>query len=423
MQADCFPDAVAEWAKGSISELAVVNPRYPMKKGREYPFVEMASVGENFAGIVRLDSRPLEGSGLSRFAAGDTLFAKITPCPQNGKVAFVASLPDDVGLGSTEFIVLSPRPNIVPRYLYHLTCSHAVRGRAVARMEGSTGRQRVPEEVFTKRLIVPLPGPDEQAAIAGILDAVDATLERTREAIERVCELRRGLLQAFFEFVGSAEPMKDTDAGRIPRTWDAIKGRQAFAVVTGGCSSVDALVLPRGDGKPDAWFMKVDDFNDPANRRAIVRTKLGFRATKNRLFKVLPVGTVVIAKRGAAIMKNRVRTTGVPVSLDPNLMALQVLPGMRPDFLRLQLEWRNLSRYVENSGVPQLNNKDLYPRYFLRAPGERQVEITETVANAESLEEAIIARCDALEQLKKSLMHDLLTGRVRVGDASKVTAL
>jgi type I restriction enzyme, S subunit len=125
MQADCFPDAVADWAKGSISELAVVNPRYPMKKGREYPFVEMASVGENFAGIVRVESRALESSGLSRFAARDTLFAKITPCPQNGKVAFVDSLPDDVGLGSTEFIVLSPRPNTVPRYLYHLTCSQA----------------------------------------------------------------------------------------------------------------------------------------------------------------------------------------------------------------------------------------------------------------------------------------------------------
>lgn len=422
MQTDCFADAIAEWPKGPVSSLAVVSPRYPMKKGQEYPFVEMASVGEDFAGILQFATRALEGSGLSRFKVGDTLFAKITPCPQNGKVAFVDSIPGELGLGSTEFIVLSPRPDTVPRFLYHLACSHDVRGRAAARMEGSTGRQRVPDEVFTKRLLVPLPDPDEQAAIARILDAVDTALERTRAAVERARELRRGLLQRAFEFIGSTEPMKHTDAGRIPKSWDALKGRQAFVVLTGGCSSVDAIRAPRPGTAPDAWFMKVDDFNDPANSRTIVRTKIGFCTSENRLFKVLPLRTVVIAKRGAAIMKNRVRTTSVPVSLDPNLMALQALPGMRPEFLRLQLEWRKLSRYVESSGVPQLNNKDLYPRYFLRAPDDRQSEIIGLAAAAENLEDALLGKVDALSHLKKSLIHDLLTGRVRVGHTFKVAA-
>jgi type I restriction enzyme S subunit len=264
------------------------------------------------------------------------------------------------------------------------------------------------------------PPPDEQTAIARILDAVDTALERTRAVVERARELRRGLLQGAFEFVGSSEPMKDTDAGRIPKSWDAIKGRQAFVILTGGCSSVDAIRAPRPGTAPDAWFMKVDDFNDPANSRTIVRTKIGFCTSENRLFKVLPLRTVVIAKRGAAIMKNRVRTTAVPVSLDPNLMALEALPGMRPEFLRLQLEWRNLARYVESSGVPQLNNKDLYPRYFLRASDGRQAEIIGVATAAENVEDALLEKVDALSQLKKSLMYDLLTGRVRVRDISKV---
>ncbi|MDD5559686.1 restriction endonuclease subunit S [Candidatus Methylomirabilis sp.] len=422
MQNDCFPEAATEWSKAFVGRLADVNPRYRVKKGRDYPFIEMAAVGENFRGILSLDSRMLEGSGLSRFRVGDTLFAKITPCPENGKVAFVSYLPDDVGLGSTEFIVLSPRPGIDPRFLYHLACSHPVRGRAAARMEGSTGRQRVPEEVFTRRLLVPIPNSFEQAAIARILDAVDTALERTRAAVDRARELRRGLLQAAFEFVNSQEPEQDSDSGRIPRSWDAIKSKQAFVIVTGGCSSVDALRLPRDGETPDSWFMKVDDFNALANRRTIVQTKLGFREADNRLFKVLPPGTLVIAKRGAAILKNRVRMTAVPVALDPNLMALQVLPGMRAEFLRYQLEWRNLSRYVEDSGVPQLNNKDLYPRYFLRAPDDRQREIIETVGAAEVLEHALIAKCDAFEALKKSLMYDLFTGRVRVSNEAKAAA-
>src|SRR5450759_4820177 len=135
MRTDCFPTAIEEWPKGPISGMADVNPRYPVKKGRAYPFVEMASVGENIAGILKFDLRQLEGSGLSRFKVGDTLFAKITPCPENGKVAFASVMPDEVGLGSTEFIVLSPNAETNPRFLFHLVCSHDVRGRAAARME------------------------------------------------------------------------------------------------------------------------------------------------------------------------------------------------------------------------------------------------------------------------------------------------
>ena len=422
MQTDCFPNTVEEWPKVPISKLAKVNPRYTVVRGRDYPFVGMASVGEDFAGILRVDRRKLEGSGLARFKAGDTLFAKITPCPENGKVAFVSELPDTLGLGSTEFIVLSPHSETDSRFFYHLMCSHSVRGCAVARMEGSTGRQRVPEEVFVDRLLVPMPPPAEQAAIARILDAVDTALESTRKTAEQAHVLRLALLQSSFEFDGWRGLWKDTPAGRIPANWDMISGRHAFVIVTGGCSSQDALRLPTNGDQPDAWFMKVDDLNDPANRRAIVRTNIGFRASDNELFVVLPVGTVVIAKRGAAIMKNRVRTTAVPVSLDPNLMAMQALAGMRPEFLRLQLEWRNLARYIENSGVPQLNNKDLYPRYFLRAPDSRQLEIVNTVVLTEQLEDTLISKCMALEQLKRSLMHDLLTGKVRVGKIAEVPA-
>lgn len=338
-----------------------------------------------------------------------------------GRVGFVTA--DMPGYAFSNFLhLLRPEPNeIDPRFLGWLLYQVNRTGRVV-RLEQQTTQMRNLHFRDYLTMELPVPPSDEQAAVARVLDAVDTALERTRAAVERARELRLGLLQRAFEFIGSTEPMKDTDAGRIPKSWDAIKGRQAFVVLTGGCSSVDAIREPRPGTAPDAWFMKVDDFNDPGNSRTIVRTKIGFCTSENRIFKVLPFRTVVIAKRGAAIMKNRVRTTSVPISLDPNLMALQALPGMRPEFLRLQLEWRNLARYVESSGVPQLNNKDLYPRYFLRASDDRQAEIIGVAKVAENLEDALLEKVDALSQLKKSLMHDLLTGRVRVRDASKVAA-
>jgi type I restriction enzyme S subunit len=273
------------------------------------------------------------------------------------------------------------------------------------------------QESLFRKMTMAFPGQTEQAVITRLLDAVDEAIDRAREATASSRDVRRALLHAAFNYELTSEVRQDTDAGRIPKSWQALKGKQAFSVLTGGNSSVTALRPLRADDVADAWFMKVDDFNLPANQREVVTTQIGFVGRKNPTFKLLPVGTLVIAKRGAAILKNRVRTTAVPIALDPNLMALRVRDDILPEFFRYQLEWRNLARYVESSGVPQLNNKDLYPRWFVRAPEHQQREIVELIASAERQEDALRAKLQSLEALKKSLMHDLLTGTVRVDPA------
>jgi hypothetical protein len=151
-------------------------------------------------------------------------------------------------LGST-LLAFRAREETHPSTLFHLLSS------LFPFLNSATTGTAIPHLDQDLLLRLPLSVPrsaDEQAAIARILDAVDTALERTRAAVERARELRRALLQASFEFVGSTEPMKDTEAGRIPRSWDAIKGREAFVVVTGGCSSVGSLTLPRDGAAPDA---------------------------------------------------------------------------------------------------------------------------------------------------------------------------
>ncbi len=247
------------------------------------------------------------------------------------------------------------------------------------------------------------PPPNEQTAITRILDAVDTAIERTREAVERAEVLKLALMQAAFSFEMTNEPHKSSDAGHIPESWQAIKGKQAFTVLSGGNSSVFALKPLREEVNADAWFMKVDDFNLPENSRRIVKTQIGFRATDNLDFRLVPIDTLVIAKRGAAILKNRVRTTAVPIALDPNLMGLQLQAEIIPEFFRYQLEWRNLSRYIESSGVPQLNNKDLYPRWFFKPPEDQQKEIVSAIAATETYQDALLRKLNVIEQLKKSV--------------------
>jgi len=349
---------------------------------------------------------------------GDTLLERSGGGPDQpvGRVGYVAK--DLPGHAFSNFLHLL-RPDskqVCPPFLCWLLYRINRTGR-VLRLEQQTTQMRNLNFRDYLTMLLPVPPRSEQTAIAGLLDAVDSAIDQARGAIKQACVARLALMQAAFNYELTSERRQDTDAGRIPNSWQPMKGKQAFSVLTGGNSSVSKLRPLRADDVADAWFMKVDDFNLPANQRQIVTTQIGFVRRKNPTFRLLPVGTVVIAKRGAAILKNRVRTTATPVALDPNLMALRVRDDILPEFFRYQLEWRNLARYVESSGVPQLNNKDLYPRWFVRAPEDQQREIVELMVAAERQEDALRRKLQSLEALKKALMHDLLTGTVRVAPA------
>ena len=423
MQNDCFPDAVADWAKGPVSELAVANPRYPMKKGRRYPFVEMAAVGENFAGILRFDTRSLEGSGLSRFQVGDTLFAKITPCTQNGKVAFVSGLPDKVGLGSTEFIVLSPRPGTDTRFLYHLTCSHAVRGRAAARMEGSTGRQRVPDEVFTKRLLVPLPPPGEQADIARILDAVDTALERTRAAVDRAREFDHSLLHEVLE--KGLAPNGRSKHGR-PRHWTIRRVDEVADVGSGvtlgkDVSGFESVQLP---------YLRVANVQDGYLDLSTIKT-VRVRADEIDKFR-LAVGDVLMTEGGDIdkLGRGAIWEGQIPQCLHQNHI-FRIRPNrdlLDPSFYALVVESDIGKRYFNRVAKRTTNlastNKTQVRAFRFPAPPtvEEQQQIVAVMKASKATVAALVDKQAILSELKKSLMHDLLTGRVRVHDASTAAA-
>jgi type I restriction enzyme S subunit len=104
------------------------------------------------------DIEEREGNSGSKFRNGDTLFARITPCLENGKTGFVQFLPtaDAVAFGSTEFIVLRSR-TVCPEYVYLMARSDEFRDNAIKSMSGATGRQRVQPACFEKFLIAQPP--------------------------------------------------------------------------------------------------------------------------------------------------------------------------------------------------------------------------------------------------------------------------
>ena len=225
MQIDCFPDAPKVWLRRTVHEIAAVNPSYSIDKQREYPFLEMAAVAEEFGGILEFSWRKAEDTGLCRFQDGDILFGKITPCAENGKVALVRGLPDQFGLGSTEFFVLSPRDGHNPKYVYAVLCADPFHGRAVSRMEGSTGRLRITQDTFRKWLLVPVPLPEEQDGIVRLLDGADEAIAQTREELEAARRLKTALMQQLFTrgLPGRHKRFIRQKYGELPDSWDLVK--------------------------------------------------------------------------------------------------------------------------------------------------------------------------------------------------------
>ena len=124
-----------------------INPRVAIPRDGEKSFVPMGCLSNDLMHISEIEVR--NGNSGAKFQNGDTLFARITPCLENGKTGFVQFLPDSqsAGFGSTEFIVLRSR-NLTPEFVYLLARSDDFRGVAIKSMSGATGRQRVQEKCF-----------------------------------------------------------------------------------------------------------------------------------------------------------------------------------------------------------------------------------------------------------------------------------
>jgi type I restriction enzyme, S subunit len=140
------------WGSVPTPEAIDVNPTTRLSDEPDHWSVEMADLSIDSMVIQQTTRR--EGRSGSKFRNGDTLFARITPCLENGKTAFVDFMEDgEVARGSTEFIVLRAK-RVTPEYVYCLARTYDFRENAIKSMVGSSGRQRVQESCFDKFLVL-----------------------------------------------------------------------------------------------------------------------------------------------------------------------------------------------------------------------------------------------------------------------------
>jgi len=204
MTSKVLPD---NWVDVTLIEVARINPTIDKSTyvdDLDVSFVPMPAV-EAETGKIDVSQIKRFGEvkkGYTPFLQHDVLFAKITPCMENGKVAVAPELRNDIGFGSTEFHVLRAYEGIVPHYLYYFVSSKAYRYDAEHNMTGAVGQKRVPTSYIEKSNI-PIPPTNEQkrivAKIEELFSELDKGIENLKTAREQLKVYRQAVLKHAFE--------------------------------------------------------------------------------------------------------------------------------------------------------------------------------------------------------------------------------
>lgn len=176
----------SEWKIRSISDIAEINPRESIRRGTKAKKITMDALQPFTRDVSSYQIKEFKGG--TKFRNMDTIMARITPCLENGKTAQIRCLDDDeVGFGSTEYIVFRAKERIDSNYLYYLVCSPIVRDPAIKSMVGSSGRQRVQTDLVAN-LQVSIPDYEEQVKIGKLLKTLDDKIKLNNEINKNLLE-------------------------------------------------------------------------------------------------------------------------------------------------------------------------------------------------------------------------------------------
>lgn len=175
--------------KIALSEVVSINPKKPKLEFNDEQicsFVPMAAVSDVNGKIEAMEERPYAKvkKGYTYFEEDDVLFAKITPCMENGKACIAEGLNNRFGFGTTEFHVLRCGEKVLNKYLYYLVRAKWFREEAKQYMTGAVGQQRVPK-TYLEDYEVLIPSIEEQEEVVRLLEYM---LDKEFE-VEYLCDI------------------------------------------------------------------------------------------------------------------------------------------------------------------------------------------------------------------------------------------
>jgi len=408
--------APAEWTRSRVRNVTTLSPGYSGSqpaKGETCTVVPMELLSTE--GAIDLTNQvPLEDitSGLTLFEAGDVLFAKITPCMENGKGAFVRNLPTRYAFGSTEFHVLRPSRKVNGRFLYYYTFNPVYRAYAAENMVGAAGQKRV-ASLFVKDTRLFLPPLPEQERIAAYLDAscaaLDAAVAAKRCQLDTLDTLRKSTIKrAVMMGLNPSVKTKRTDVEWIPEMpdhWRLVRVKDVMEFF-------NTVRIPLSAAERGVMTEKNYDY-------------YGASGVIDKVEDYLFDGTyILIAEDGANLL-----TRSKPLAflatgkfwVNNHAHILKPRWGGDDTFFVNLLQAQDFSLFVTGAAQPKLTMENL-GRFKLALPRvSEQKEIAAFIHEKDTefrpLFAQIASQIATLTAYRKSLIHECVTGQRRVTEA------
>ena len=358
-----------------LTDICEINPKADsVSDNTHVSFVAMPDVSEN-GKISTTIARPYGEvkKGFTFFKEGDVLFAKITPCMENGKGALAVGLKNGLGCGSTEFHVLRPKTDVlIGKWLYYLTAWPLFRSDAERHMTGSAGQKRVPKS-FLEKYEINLPALHVQQQQVVTLDRIKRIIEYRESQLTLLDNLTKA---RFVEMFGDQETN--------PLGWPKKTIGDCCTLKSG--TSLSAEIENEGGPIP---YVKVGDMNYPGNEKYIT-TSSRYVSAATAGKGLFPVGSIIFPKRGGAIGTNKKRMTAVPICADLNVMGVTSNGELRAEYLMAYFNMIDLGTLDNGSSVPQINNKDIAPLLICIPSKEMQDTFAEFVSQIDKSKDAFV---------------------------------
>ncbi|MCX2819672.1 restriction endonuclease subunit S [Haladaptatus sp. F3-133] len=408
------------WRHTQFNEVIELNPGYDKPDSGTFDFVPMDAVSEDERRITYFTEREKEDCTTTWFKNGDTIYPKITPCTENGKIAFVEDVETELASGSTEFLVFHPREGETePKFVYYLANMQQFRAVTISLMEGSTGRQRVPNDIFENNLQIPVPPLPEQRRIAAMLSTVDEEIRQTEEIIEATEELKRGLMQDLLTEGIDNDGFKRIHLGpremEVPADWEKSKldgvaetitrGKQPTYVEEGGVPVLNQSCIYWDGFHPEELKRLDSEVADEWKDKYFVKS-----------------GDVLVNSTGKGTLGRALEWTleSNEYALDSHITRVHTDESLLdPTFFRYYLESTHGQKMLYafcvagSTGQIELSKTDLQSMPVLLPPVEEQREIAEKFDEVGTKIREEKQKKEKLQELKRALMQDLLTGEVR----------
>ncbi|MCG7882594.1 MAG: restriction endonuclease subunit S [Candidatus Thiodiazotropha endolucinida] len=419
----------SKWPIRRIDEIIDFNPSRTIVRGSVSPFVEMAAIDEWQRDITNIDTREYKGGG-ARFEDGDTLFARITPCLENGKAALVSGLDGDIAHGSTEFIVMSARDaDYDERFTYYLTRLPEFRSYAESKMEGTSGRQRVSWQSLAE-YAMPLPPQGVRKEIGDFLGALDDKIAVNRKSSGSLEAIARAIFRSWFvnfepakgdysdlpsesarEAAYSLFPkeFEDSDLGKIPKGWKVATMEDLGSIKGGATPSTK---------NPDFWDGGIYHWITPKDMSGL-RTKVVLdtarKITAEGVSKIssgqLPIGTVLMSSRAPV---GYLAIASVPVSINQGFIAIVCNKAFPNSYVVHCLE-QNMERIKANAGgstFAEISKRNFKPIQIVQPPKKILEHFDEIVSPLHQRVVELEQENIVLAKTRDFLLPKLMSGEV-----------